>query len=283
VPRLRASVVVALSPLVFLIGCGGGGEHEGPPPTDTGLTGILSEQAFKALHEHTSEAPPPPTGESVSLSGGRAYLSLPEGDPPFPAIIVIHEWWGLNDNIRHWADRLAADGYAALAVDLYDGKITADSDQALEYAKSVHKARALEILRAAYRFLDTDARVRADRIGTVGWCFGGGYSLQAALNLPDLDATVIYYGRLVTDPDALRQIEAPICGVFGNRDQGIPPPTVDAFADALEASDREFELHRFDAEHAFANPSSARYDADASTAAWIQVRRFLARHLKETE
>ena len=88
---------------------------------------------------------------------------------------------------------------------------------------------------------------------------------------------------LVTDPDVLRRMEVPICGVFGNRDQGIPPPVVDAFAGALETADREFELHRFDAEHAFANPSSARYDPEASAEAWIQVRRFLTRHLKETE
>jgi carboxymethylenebutenolidase len=254
---------------------------EAPPadaaPAPMGLTGVLDEASFKALHELTSDAAPEPRGVEVDLAGGKAYLSLPENaTPPLPGVVVIQEWWGLNDNIRHWADRLAADGYAALAVDLYDGKVATTPDEAMALMKAVNEVRSREILSAAHRFLKDDPRVAAERRGVIGWCFGGAMSLEHAIAEPDVDAAVIYYGRLVTDTVRLSKIQAKLLGVFGNRDTGIPPDAVDAFVEALEKSGKTIEVHRYDADHAFANPSSARYDQTSAADAWEHVRRFLA-------
>jgi carboxymethylenebutenolidase len=244
-------------------------------------TGVLSEEEFKALHELRTGEAPELHGTMVDLAGGRAYLSLPaQGEAPFPGIVVIQEWWGLNDNIKLWSDRLAADGYAALAVDLYDGTVATTRDEAMAAVQSVEDERALEILKAGVGFLQDDPRVQAPRIGSIGWCFGGGWSLRLAVAEPELDACVIYYGRLIDDPAELAKIGAPLCGIFGNQDTGIPPEAVDAFDAALQEAGADYQIHRFDANHAFANPSSARYDEEAATAAWRVVVPFLAYHLK---
>ncbi|MGK4002189.1 dienelactone hydrolase family protein [Sorangium sp. So ce1036] len=244
-------------------------------------TGLLSEQDFKALHELRPDKAPPARGQTLDLAGSRAYLSLPAGaKAPIPGVVVIHEWWGLNEHIQHWADRLAEDGYAALAVDLYGGKVATTRDDAMAAMKSVDEARGLEIVRAAHRFLSTDARVSAPRTGSIGWCFGGAWSLKLALNEPELDAAVIYYGHLVTDPAALKAIRAPVLGIFANRDEGIPPQVVDEFDKALQEAGVEHEILRYDAQHAFANPSGARYDTESAADAWEHVRKFLAARLK---
>jgi carboxymethylenebutenolidase len=245
-------------------------------------TGVLGEEEFKALHELKTGEVPDLKGTMVDLAGGKAYLSLPtEGQAPFPGIVVIQEWWGLNDHIKLWADRLAADGYAALAVDLYDGTLATTSDEAMAAVNAVKEERALEILQAGFAFLGDDARVRAPRIGSIGWCFGGGWSLRLAIAQPELDACVIYYGRLVDDPAELAKIRAPICAIFGDRDTGIPPDAVAAWEKALQEAGADYQIHRYDAEHAFANPSSARYDHGAAAKAWNVVVPFLAYHLKQ--
>ncbi len=246
-----------------------------------GNTGLLDEESFAKLHELKGEAAPDPRGEMIEIAGAKAYLSLPEGKAaPMPAVLVIHEWWGLNGHIKHWADRLAADGYAALAVDLYDGEVATTPEDAMAYMKEVDEARAKEILDAAHAFLADDPRVAAKSRGVIGWCFGGGWSLQHAIAQPDLDAAVIYYGRLVTDQDALAKIEAPLLGVFGNDDQSIPPSAVAEFDDAVKKAGKTLELHQYDANHAFANPSGGRYEQAAAADAWKHVQAFLAEHLQ---
>jgi carboxymethylenebutenolidase len=263
--------------------------------TTTGWTGVLDEEEFAALHELTGEKAPPRRGIDVRLrvsrdgdgeaaanDGPRAYLSLPKSDPK-AGIVVIHEWWGLNEHIEHWADRLAADGYAALAVDLYGGVVATDRDGAMQAMQGVDEDAALATLRAAHDFLRSDERVQAERTGVIGWCFGGGWSLRLAIAEPDLDAAVVYYGRLVNDEDTLRAIRAPVLGVFGDEDRGIPPEAVDAFAAGMARAGRPLTLCRYDAEHAFANPSSARYDAENAASAWANVRTFLREHLVEPE
>lgn len=248
---------------------------------DSGLTGALGEEEFKALHALPGGKVPPARGVMVQLGEARAYLSLPErGEPPFPGVVVVHEWWGLNEHIKYWSDRLAAEGYAALAVDLFGGKVATNRDSAMAYVRAVDDEGALAIMHAAHEFLATDPRIRATRRGCIGWCFGGGWALQQALTTPDLDAAVIYYGRLVTDVERLRAIQAPVLGVFGNRDRGIPPQMVDEFAEALVKAGVEHHILRYDAEHAFANPSNPNYDRQAAASAWMEVRAFLAGNLK---
>jgi carboxymethylenebutenolidase len=241
----------------------------------------LTEEEFKALHDLTDKKPPPPKGTMVDLAGARAYLSLPEGKPPFPAIVVIHEWWGLNGHIQHWADRLAADGYAALAVDLYEGKIADNRDDAMKYMQGVDAAKAQEILKRAHVFLKEDPRVKAAKRGCMGWCFGGGWTLKQAIAMPDLDAAVMYYGQLVLDVAELKAIRAPLLGIFANKDGHITAEKVNEFEKALAAAGVKHKILRYDADHAFANPSGGRYDEKCAAAAWAEANAFLAERLKK--
>lgn len=214
------------------------------------------------------------------------YLAAPEGaSDSLPGLIVIHEWWGLNDNVRTMARRLAAHGYAALAVDLYGGAVAETSDSARTLVGSVEDEAARANLRAAHAWL---ADRGAPRVASIGWCFGGGWSLQTALLLPEqLDAAVIYYGRLVDDSSALAPLAEhglPIQGHFGAEDGSIPPSAVESFEEALTAAGVAHDLYVYEgAGHAFANPSGERYQADAAETSWERTVAFLAAQLKGSE
>ena len=142
--------------------------------------------------------------------------------------------------------------------------------------RAVDPAQATATLQAAAKFLGDDARVKAAKTGVIGWCFGGAWSLQAGLQVEGLDTVVMYYGRTVTDPAELTGLDAPLLGVFANQDDHITPDSVNAFEAALKAAGKTATIHRYDAKHAFANPSSDRYDEAAATAAWAKVEPFLA-------
>jgi carboxymethylenebutenolidase len=247
-------------------------------PTDNvpASTGPLTEAQFKALHEEPGAAPTNLKGQMIDLAGGgKAYLSLPAGAGPHPGIVVIHEWWGLNGHIEHWADRLASAGWAALAVDLYSGTVATSRDEAMAAMKAVDPTKAKATLKAAIDFLGSDARVSAKTRAVIGWCFGGGWSLQGALAFPELDGAIIYYGQLEMDPAKLAAIKAKVLGVFGNQDDGIPPAAVDKFDAALTEAKVVHEIYRYDAPHAFANPSNPKYDEKSASDAWGHVLAFL--------
>ncbi|MBL8858403.1 MAG: dienelactone hydrolase family protein [Planctomycetes bacterium] len=236
----------------------------------------VSEEEFVAMHSPPDNVAPPRTGTRIQIGGTNAYLSLPAGKTaPMPGVIVIHEWWGLNANIEHWADRIAAEGYAALAVDLYGGIVAENANQASEAMKSVDKERAVTTMRAAVKFLETDPRILAPRTASIGWCFGGAQSLNLALAEPTLDAAVIYYGRLVTDPKALAGVQARVLGIFGSRDKSITTEDIAKFESGLRGAGKDVTIQMYDAEHAFANPSSARYDQGSAAEAWKVARAFL--------
>ncbi|NOJ99053.1 dienelactone hydrolase family protein [Corallococcus sp. CA049B] len=245
-------------------------------------TGAVSEEDFKAMHTLRTDAAPERKGQPVELSdGSKAYLSLPpDAKGPLPAVIVIHEWWGLNEHVQAWADRLAAEGYAALAVDLYHGKVGTNPDEALALVKAVDGDQATKTLLAAHAFLKGDPRIQAVRTGSIGWCFGGGWSLRTAMAIPELSAAVIYYGHPVTDPQQLSTIKAQVLGIFGTKDKSIPPETVQAFEKALDEAGVRSRIVEYDADHAFANPSGARYDERSAASAWAETSAFLARTLK---
>lgn len=251
-------------------------------PPAQGAGGAISEEEFKALHELKQGAPPKLDGQAQDVGGDACYLSLPkDAKPGLPALVVIHEWWGLNDNVKHWTDRFAAEGYAALAVDLYGGMVATTPDAAMAAMKAVDPAVAVRRLKAAVQFLKDDPRIKATKVGSIGWCFGGSMSLRLALNEPTLSAAVVYYGaNPETDPKALAAIRCPLIGVFGTRDKAIPQATVDAFEKGLQEAKVTSEVHRFDADHAFANPSNPRYAAGPAAEAWTKVRAFLTRHLR---
>jgi carboxymethylenebutenolidase len=275
---MRQSLLLFLGALL-LGGCVSGRTVEvGREPSPTGA---VSEAEFKAMHTLRPDAAPPRKGQEVEVAGTKMYLSLPEGAKgPLPAVLVIHEWWGLNEHIEHWADRLAAAGFAALAVDLYGGKVATTPDEAMAAMKTVDDAAAQRTISAALDYLAHDPRIRAPHRGVIGWCFGGGWSLQAALAHPELDAAVMYYGQPETDPAKLKAIHARLLGVFGNKDKGIPPPAVDAFDAALTTAGVDHAIYRYDAEHAFANPSGAHYDEPAASDAWSKVLPFLQQTLR---
>jgi carboxymethylenebutenolidase len=219
-------------------------------------------------------------GEAIEYPGGRGYLARPAGEPR-AGLIVIHEWWGLNDNIREMSNRLAAEGYLALAVDLYEGQVAADAGQARELMSAAmgDPDRVDEHLRGAFHWLREEGGVA--RVGSIGWCFGGALSLRTAIMLPEeLDAAVIYYGRLVTDPAQLAPLRMPILGIFGGQDRGIPVESVLEFETMLQTLGKTAEIVVYeDADHAFANPSGTRYEPEAAADAWRRTLEFLAEQL----
>lgn len=258
-----------------------GSKSQAPSPRPAEkIAGGLTEAEFKALHAAPAGSVAPLLGKDIEVGGAKAYLSLPAGaKAPLPGVVVIHEWWGLNDNVKHWTDRIAAEGYAALAVDLYGGTIAKTADEAMAAIQKVDDVKALAILRAGHEFLAKDERVRAPRTASIGWCFGGRKSLELALAEPELDGVVVYYGNPVTDATALAPMKAELLGVFGSRDKSIPTDKVAAFRSALTAAGKRFEIREYDADHAFANPSNPRYDEANAGKAWEVVRAFLRRIL----
>lgn len=240
----------------------------------------VTEDEFRAMHKLGANEPVSLFGKDVIVGGARGYLSLPPGvAAPMPAVIVVHEWWGLNDHIRHWADRLAATGVAALAVDLYGGNVATTTEQAQTYMKAVDPALAITTLKAAADYLKDDPQIKATKRGVVGWCFGGRWSLETALAVPEIDAAVVYYGFVPTDEKSLKELKAPLLAFFGTQDKAIPKQQVDAFEATLKSLKKDVTIQRFEAEHAFANPSGETYDSKAARAAWEETRAFLASKL----
>jgi carboxymethylenebutenolidase len=226
------------------------------------------------------------TEKEVSYKSGdetvKAILYTPSGAGPFPAMIVIHEWWGLNDWVKEQASKLANQGYVALAIDLYRGRVADNPDTAHQLARGVPEDRANRDLAAAFDYLKSRKDVKADRIGSIGWCMGGGYSLDIALQEPTLAAAVINYGRLATDPAELEKIHAPILGLFGGQDKGITPDDVKKFEAQMKELRKSIEVRIYpDAGHAFENPNNKNgYRAEDAADAWQRTVAFLDAHLK---
>jgi carboxymethylenebutenolidase len=188
-------------------------------------------------------------------------------------LIVVHEWWGLNEHIKKEADRLFHDlkNVNVLAIDLYDGKVADTRELAGQYMKAVEKERLLTILDGAIGMAGKDAK-----IATVGWCFGGGWSLQAAIQAGKNGVgCIIYYGMPESDPERLKRLKAPVLGIFAKEDKWITPAVVEAFAMNMKNSGQTITIKQFKADHAFANPSSERYNSSAAREAYVLSRDFL--------
>lgn len=200
---------------------------------------------------------------------------------PLPGLIVIHEWWGLTDGVRAMADRIAAEGYVVLAVDLFGGQSTrSPADARALMVKVVENPDlAEENIRQAYQFLVDSGQ--APRIGALGRDFGGGWALNAAMLFPGaLDAVVIYYGQLIADEARLAPVEAPVLGLYGGSDRSIPLESVRSFERVMENLGKNYEIEIYpDAKHAFADPESPNYDAELAEQAWARMLGFLDFHL----
>jgi carboxymethylenebutenolidase len=274
----------------LLFGCGTAEEPAAPVQQD-------AVAATAAEHQHDVPVPTPAAqaepkvpvleqelaygeGQKSNLVG---YLAMPQdAAEPLPGIIVIHEWWGLNENIKAITRRLAGEGYVALAVDLYGGATaeTPEAAQALMTALLAEPDAAGRNVSQAYDYLEKYAL--APRIASIGWCLGGGWSLQTALRYPDaLDAMVMYYGQVLTDRARLAPLNVPVLGFFGAEDESIPVREVREFRATLMDLGKNAEVlivPRVD--HAFANPSGGNYDEPAANEAWATTLKFLERHLK---
>jgi carboxymethylenebutenolidase len=233
-------------------------------------------------------APPPArAGEMVAFTQGASrvhgYLALPEGEGTHPALVAIHEWWGLNDWVKQQADSLAKYGYIALAVDLYGGKATDDPLEAHQLMSGLAEDEAIQTLRAAADNLRGRSDVRANAIGVIGWCMGGKYSIRLAAADPGIRACVMYYGAPITDEKAIRGIQAAVLGNFGGDDKGPSPSQVREFEKALKRAGKKIDFKIYpDAGHAFANVNNPwhGYREEAAQAAWKRTLAFLSAQLK---
>ena len=291
----RQLLIAFLGAALFLAGC---------EKDDTAANASLQadrENVEAMAREHAQDSTNPSEGAEIQPQKAVISERLPYGEvgeelvyghfvfpadmvEPLPAVIVIHEWWGLNDNVKAMSDRLAAEGYIVLAVDLYGGEIASTASEARQKMIRVveNQQLAADNIRKAYEFVDATAG--APKIGSLGWCFGGGWSLNTAMLFPnDLDASVIFYGQVTADEDELRPLSMPILGLFGEADDGIPVSSVREFEAALGRLRKDFEIHIYPgAEHAFANPTGDAYDRDAAEDAWQKTIAFLSRTLGPT-
>jgi len=212
--------------------------------------------------------------------GGKGYLARPDDNRKHPALILIHEWWGLNDNIRRFAAKFANMGYVALAVDLYDGKSAATREEARTLASAVRQdvPAAFDNLKSAVSYLKGRADVDSSRLAAIGWCFGGGWSYQIAKNNLGVKASIIYYG-FFNPRDDLSQMRATILGHFGKEDRAIKVDTVYEFQANLKTVSGDHEVYIYEnAGHSFAN-SGSRYNPEAAELAWNRTVVFLNKFL----
>ena len=282
-------VVVILGVVLSLTGCdtSGSGASSAPDPT--------AAVDNPATAEHQAAA-----SEAVQTAPQQAVISerLPYGEvddklvyghfvfpadmiDPLPAVIVIHDWWGLNDSVRSLADRLAAEGFIVLAIDLFSGKTATSVGAANQHMLGVveNPEIAQENIRKAYEFVSGVAA--APQVATLGWGFGGSWALNTAVLFPeDLDATIIYYTPVRTDAEELRLINVPILAHFGNSDKGIPMASVRDFEDALERLRKNYDFQIYPGVgQGFADPGVADYNAEAAEKAWQSTLEFLNRNL----
>lgn len=243
---------------------------------------ILLCTALALLAVRTVSAQQPITFPSGNGTA-QGILYVPSTPGPHPALVVIHEWWGLNDWIKQEAAGYAKQGYVVLAVDLYRGQVATDPDTAHQLSRGLPQDQGVRDLVAGFNLLAARKDVDRKRIGAVGWCMGGGFALQLAIAEPALKAVAINYGALATDPVALGNIHAAVLGNFGGQDKGITPDSVRAFAAAMQSLGKPVDAKIYpDAGHAFENPNNKTgYRPEDAADALARVDRFFAVELKK--
>ncbi len=221
-----------------------------------------------------------PTGAMVSFNaeGGDAQGYLIKSKKKSNKwLFVIQEWWGLNDNIKKEAETFAQElgDINVLALDMYDGKVASVPDSAMQYMRNAKSNRLDAIVKGSLAYAGTNAKIY-----TVGWCFGGGWSLQSTILAGKQAAgCVMYYGRPETNIDRLKTINCDVIGFFANKDKGIPPAAVDAFEKNMKEAGKNLVINRYDAGHGFANPSNPVYDKAATEDAHTKTIVFLKAHM----
>jgi carboxymethylenebutenolidase len=221
-----------------------------------------------------------PDGQTVS-----GYLAEPAGTSAAPGLVVIQEWWGLNDQIKGVADKLAAAGYRALVPDLYRGKVALEANESEHLMKDLNFGDAAgQDVRGAVQYLKASGSAK---VGVTGFCMGGALTVLAAVNVPELDMAVIWYGYPPLQFVDATKIRIPLLGHWALHDDAFPIAKVDELEKLLRAAGVRYTFHRYDAQHAFANETAdskklafLKYDASAAELAWRRTMEFLAIHLK---
>ncbi len=208
------------------------------------------------------------------------FLARPSQQGSFPGVVMIHEWWGLNENIKNMARDLASHGYVVLAVDLYGGQVATTSDGARQLLLSFNEQKGISNINSAIKLLKTKYNV--EKIATIGWCFGGSQSLNYATSGNKLDGTIIYYGQPITNTTMLSKINWPVLGFYGDKDQNFPVQSIKDFQSSLNSLGIKNEIHIYSGlGHAFANPSGATYAPTETKDAWNKTISFLENNLKQ--
>ncbi len=245
------------------------------------MRGMADDPEFLASHEaplpfnYTGQAGKMITFSTADGKTGSAYEVLSPA-PTKNFLIITHEWWGLNDYIKQRADELqkTLGNITIIAVDMYDGKVATNADSAGKYMKAATNDRIVSILKGAIAFAGKDAR-----IFSMGWCFGGGYSLKTAILAGEQGAgCVMYYGLPETDMSKLKSLQGDVLGLFGTEDKWINPTVVNTFQDNMKTAGKSLTVKNYPADHAFANPSNPHFnkasaeDANQAAIAFIKAR-----------
>jgi carboxymethylenebutenolidase len=243
---------------------------------------------FASNSAFNSDHPEPPAYIHKSISGEMIEFSTPDGKsasafylkPEIESnkfLLVIHEWWGLNDHIKREAEKLFNDlnDVHVLALDMYDGNVASTREDAQKYMSGMSSERGKNIVEGALNFAGENAI-----IGTIGWCFGGGWSLESIL-LADQNAAacVMFYGMPINDVERLKELRAPVLGIFGSEDQWINPEVVETFSSNMTLANKDLTIEMYEANHAFANPSNPEYDEKATRDAYMKTLAFLVKNM----
>lgn len=281
----RTGLCIALGLLVAVAsGCDGGDARADDSESAGRPEAARQESDIPAAILGKAEAP---RGEDLAYFAADdatvGYIVAPEGEGPFPAVLLIHEWNGLVDRVRQVADALADEGYVAMAADMYSGRTGNGREENMALVQEVQAdpERMIANLDAAVAYLRSRPDVTG-KVAAMGWCFGGGVALSFALGGESHEGTAIFYGRLIEDPDVLASIDHPVYGTFAELDGGIPPDQVNRFAEALRTAGVENDIHIYDdVNHGFWLWVDR--DPGTSTApaadAWARLKAYLQRVL----
>lgn len=255
--------------------------HSASPSEFANLAGdkqfidVHQEPAIQFQEEPAGEMITFPTPDGLT---GKGYLVESRQSSKL-FLFIFHEWYGLNSHVKNEADRFGESlpDVNVLAIDLYDGKIAENREMAGEYMQAVDNNRALSVISGAAEFTGDEGM-----IATLGWCFGGGWSLQASLELGSKSkACIIYYGMPEKDTARLAMLQAPVLGIFASKDSWINGAIVNDFENKLETLGKKFQLHTYEAEHGFANPSNSIFDEASTADAWARSLDFIMEYLRE--